>query len=284
MTKPELLRCNFAPTLLLLLSIGIEEVADFGFMNAPPDDLVKTAYEQLYAMSAVNYEGKLTDIGDQMAKLPVSPYSARAIIESFKLNCQSAVIAICSVLESGFPLFYAAKEDSAAASTAMKSFWDKTGDFMMILNVISAWTEAGETREWCVENFVQYRTMIKAKEIRGQLTEICFQIGMPTQESGDVVGESVCKAFVSGFFCNSAYLNDDGVYCTVRNGLEVDIHPGSCLKNGEAVKFCLFYELVKTSKVFMKTVMVIEPEWLKDAAPSVFNVTRGASVRVTFQT
>ena len=279
MTKPELLRCNFAPTLLLLLSMGIDTIVDFNFLDPPSSRLVEVAYEQLYSMAAINYERKLTDLGDQMSKLPVSPYAARSIIESWKLKCPTAVITICAVLEAGSPLFFAPKDDHKATMTAIKAFWDKAGDHMTILNVYRAWEQAGNSRQWCIENHVQYRTLIKAKDIKEQLFDICEQMGLECEE--DEVIDNISKAFVYGFFSNSAYLAEDGLYYTIRSSSPVNLHPSSCLVGPDAPLFCIFYELVMTTKPFMRTVIKIDPYWLRDASPHLFKVIDGPKIRVT---
>ena len=279
-TKPELLRCNFTPTMLLLLSMGIDTIVDFSFLDPPSSKLLEVAYEQLYSMSAINYERKLTELGEQMSKLPVSPYAARSIIESWKLQCPTAVITICSVLEAGSPLFFTPKDEShKAAMTSIKAFWDKAGDHMTILNVYRAWEQSGYSRQWCLENHVQHRTLLRAKDIREQLFDVCEQMGMDCEEKESV--ENVSKAFVYGFFSNSAYLGDDGLYYTIRSSKQVDIHPSSCLIGPDAPLFCVFYELVMTSKPFMRTIIKIDPHWLVDASPHLFKVIDGPKIRVT---
>jgi pre-mRNA-splicing factor ATP-dependent RNA helicase DHX16 len=278
-TKPELLRGNFASTLLLLLSIGIETIVDFNFVDPPPVRLVEVAYEQLYAMSAISFDRKLTDLGDMMAKMPLSPFAARAVIESWRLQCQTAVITICSILEAGSPLFFIPKDNFRAAETAIKGFWAREGDHITALNVFRAWEEAGNSRQWCIENHVQYRTLVRAKEVRDQLIDICGLIGLDSEEAETV--ENISKAFVFGFFTNAAYLADDGLYYTVRNSVQVDIHPSSCLKGPDSPKFCVFYELTMTSKMFMRTLIRIDPYWLKEASPHLFKITSGQTIRVT---
>ena len=279
-TKPEVLRSNFTPTLLLLLSIGIETIVDFNFIDPPPLEIVTAAYEQLYTMCAIDCETHLTELGSQMSQLPVSPYSARSIIESFKLKCQTSVITICSILESGSPLFYASKEEQKSAETLIKGFWDHEGDHITMLNVYKAWEQSGESRQWCVENHIQYRTLIKAKEIREQLFEICKLIGLDGEEDEQVL--NISKSFAFGFFQNAAQLGSDGSYQTIKGLVHADIHPSSCFKGtSDPPNFVVFYELVNTSKVYMRTIIRIDPLWLKAIAPHIFNVINGSNIRVT---
>lgn len=104
-------------------------------------------------------------------------------------------------------------------------------------------------------------------------------MGFDTEEAETV--ENISKAFVYGFFSNSAFLGDDGLYYTIRNSVQVDIHPSSCLKGQESPRFCVFYELVMTSKAFMRTVIRIDPNWLKEASPHLFKIINGPSIKVT---
>jgi pre-mRNA-splicing factor ATP-dependent RNA helicase DHX16 len=230
-------------------------------------------------MSAIDYEHRLTELGEQMSKIPLSPSSARAVIKSWELGCQTAVITICSILEAGSPLFFVPREQHKAAETTIKGFWDKEGDHITALNVFHAWEESGNSRQWCVENHIQYRTLSKAKEIREQLFDICRQIGLDSDVDEQM--QNVTRAFVFGFFTNSAYLADDGLYRTIRNSVQVDIHPSSCLHGPDPPKFCLFYELVMTSKKFMRTAMRIDPNWLVEASPHLFKIVHGPTIRIT---
>ncbi|KAH0790169.1 Pre-mRNA-splicing factor ATP-dependent RNA helicase DHX16 [Histomonas meleagridis] len=281
-TKPEILRCNFAPTLLLLLSIGIQTIIDFNFMDPPPLDNITAAYEQLYAMYAIDSETHLTVLGSQMVQIPVSPFSARTIIESYNLKCSTSVIIICSILESGSPIFYLPKEDKKDAETTIKGFYDNEGDHITLLNVYRAWEQSQYSRQWCVENRVQYRTLMKAKDIKEQIEAVCKLMGFENDGEEDEKLQSISKAFTYGFFQNAAQLCNDGTYKTIRGDVQVSIHPGSSLKGtSDPPKFVVFYELARTSKVYMRTVIRIDPMWLKEAAPHIYKVINGVNVKVT---
>ena len=279
-TKPEVLRCNFTPTLLLLLSIGIDTIVDFNFMDPPPIANISAAYEQLYAMCAIDCDSRLTELGAKLVQFPVSPYAARAIIESFKLKCSNAVCTICSVLESGSPLFYSPKEEQKEAETSIRAFWDHEGDHITILNVYRAWEQSGESAQWCVENHIQHRTLKRAQAIKDQLMQCAKLLGYECED--EELTTNISKAFTFGFFQNSAQLAADGTYQTIKGMAQVDIHPSSCLKSDpNPAKYCVYYELASTTKVWMRTVIRIDPSWLKEAAPHLFKIIEGPVVKVS---
>lgn len=77
----------------------------------------------------------------------------------------------------------------------------------------------------------------------------------------------ISKALTAGFFPNAARLQKGGdSYRTVKNGLTVYIHPSSTLMEVNP-RWVLYYELVLTSKEYMRSNMPIQPEWLVEAAP-----------------
>jgi pre-mRNA-splicing factor ATP-dependent RNA helicase DHX16 len=58
-------------------------------------------------------------------------------------------------------------------------------------------------------------------------------------------------------------MQKDGGYRTTKSNQTVYIHPSSCMhKHQPPPRFVCYYELVLTSKEFMRQVMPIEGSWL----------------------
>ena len=62
-TIPEILRTNMGNVVLLLKSLGINDLIHFDFMDRPPAEALIRALEQLYALGALNDRGELTKLG-----------------------------------------------------------------------------------------------------------------------------------------------------------------------------------------------------------------------------
>ena len=69
---------------LLLKSLGINDLIHFDFMDPPPHETLVLALEQLYALGALNHMGELTKLGRRMAELPVDPMLSKMILASEK--------------------------------------------------------------------------------------------------------------------------------------------------------------------------------------------------------
>lgn len=57
-------RTNLGNVVLLLKSLGINDLIHFDFMDPPPAETLIIALEQLYALGGLNHHGELTKVGD----------------------------------------------------------------------------------------------------------------------------------------------------------------------------------------------------------------------------
>lgn len=76
---------------LVLMSLGINDLIGFEFMDPPPGETLMRALELLYALGAVNDRGELTKLGRRMAEFPVDPMLSKAIIASEGFSCTDEV-------------------------------------------------------------------------------------------------------------------------------------------------------------------------------------------------
>lgn len=90
-TVPEIQRTNLAMVVLLLKSLGINDLLSFDLMDPPPIKSLKMSAELLYAMGALNDRGELTKLGRSMAEFPVDPMLSKAIIASEQYACTNEV-------------------------------------------------------------------------------------------------------------------------------------------------------------------------------------------------
>jgi len=90
-TIPEIQRTNLAMVVLMLKSLGINDVLNFDFLDRPPADTIMRSFEMLYALGALNHKGELTRLGRRMAEFPVDPMLSKAIINSEVFKCTHEV-------------------------------------------------------------------------------------------------------------------------------------------------------------------------------------------------
>ena len=264
-TIPEIQRTNLGNVVLLLKSLGINDLIHFDFMDPPPAETLILALEQLYALGALNHKGELTKLGRRMAELPVDPMMSKMILASEKYKCTEQILSIAAMLSVNASIFYRPKDKIVHADNARKNFFRFGGDHLTLLNVYDCWVETGYSTQWCFENFIQYRSMRRARDVRDQLEGLMERVEIElTSNPSDTV--NVRKAITSGYFYHTAKFSKGGQYRTVKHQQTVMVHPNSCLFEEQA-RWLVYFELVFTTKEFMRQVIEIDSSWLLEVAP-----------------
>ena len=100
-TVPEIQRTNLSNVVLMLKSLGINDLIHFDFMDPPPAETLIRALEQLYALGSLNDSGELTKLGRRMAEFPTDPQQSKMLIASEKYKCAEECLTICCMLDVG---------------------------------------------------------------------------------------------------------------------------------------------------------------------------------------
>ena len=270
-TIPEILRTNMGNVVLMLKSLGINDLLHFDFMDRPPADALIRALEQLYALGSLNDRGELTKLGRRMAEFPLDPMLSKTVIASEKYKCTSEILSTVAMLSLGASVFYRPKEKAIHADTARLNFArGGGGDHISLLRCYADWASTDYNQNWCFENFVQVKSMKKARDIREQLEGLCDRVEIDHTVSAGVDEnmDAILKAVSSGFFYNIARLSRTGDYQTVKQQKTVYIHPSSVLsKSEDPPAWLVFFELTFTTKEYMRQVAPIQPAWLVEIAP-----------------
>ncbi|KAL7961223.1 P-loop containing nucleoside triphosphate hydrolase protein [Trichoderma compactum] len=268
-TIPEIQRQNLANTILMLKAMGINDLLHFDFMDPPPINTMLTALEELYALSALDDEGLLTRLGRKMADFPMEPSLAKVLIAAVDHKCSDEMLSIVAMLN--LPnVFYRPKEKQSQADQKKSKFHDPHGDHLTLLNVYNAWKHSGYSSPWCFENFIQARSMRRAKDVRDQLMKIMDRYKHPVVSCGRDT-QKVRQALCTGFFRNAARKDPQEGYKTLTEGTPVYLHPSSALF-GKQAEWIIYHTLVLTTKEYMHCTTSIEPKWLVEAAPTFFKV------------
>lgn len=273
-TVPEIQRTNLANVVLLLKSVGIHDLLNFDFLDPPPTDTLIRSLELLYALGALNDRGELTKLGRRMAEFPVDPMMSKAILASEEYRCTEEVLSIVAMLAESVSLFFRPKDKKVHADRARQLFVRPGGDHFTLLNIWEQWVESGYSQAFCLDHFLQPKTLGRVRDVRDQLVQLCTRVELvPESLPNPADITPIQKAITAGYFMNTARLQKGGeTYRNIKQNITVNIHPSSCLyKHVPQPRFVCYYELVETSKNFLRQVMEIQSEWLMDVAKHYFS-------------
>jgi len=80
-TEPEIARADLTEVALVLATLGVGDADALAWLDPPPAAAWGAARELLARLGAVDREGRLTDVGRRMSRLPVHPRLARLVVE-----------------------------------------------------------------------------------------------------------------------------------------------------------------------------------------------------------
>jgi len=272
-TYPEILRSNLGSVVLNLKKLGIDDLVHFDFMDPPAPETLMRALELLNYLGALDDDGNMTELGTIMAEFPLDPQLAKMLIASTEFNCSNEILSITAML-SVPQVFMRPNEAKKQADEAKMKFAHIDGDHLTMLNVYHAFKQSMEDPQWCYENFVNYRSLKSADNVRQQLSRIMDRFSLKrtsTEFTSKDYYVNIRKALISGHFMQVAHLERTGHYLTIKDNQVVQLHPSTCL--GHKPEWVIYNEFVLTTKNYIRTCTDVKPEWLIKIAPSYYDMS-----------
>jgi ATP-dependent helicase HrpA len=275
-TDPEILRSSLAAVILRMKSLHLGEVGQFPFVEPPPARAIADGYQLLAELAAVDEYNELTDVGRELARLPVDPRVGRMLLAAREGNCLHEVLVIASALSVQDPRErpLAAQE---AADAAHRRFADQRSDFLTFVKLWSLVHEKFEHRksnrkltDELHQDFLSARRVREWRDVHAQLATLAAELGWKPNAPLDLAQppafEAVHLALLTGLLGNvgTRVLDADfrePPYSGAR-GIKFHVWPGSPLAK-KAGRWLMAAELVETSRLFARTVAGIEPAWIE---------------------
>ncbi len=295
-TDPEILRSSLASVILRMAALKLGDVNDFPFIEAPSSRLIADGYQLLQELGAVDAERRLTDVGSQLAKLPLDPRIGRMILVARKENCLAEILIISSALAVQDPRDRP-MDKREAADQAHAKFADERSDFMGFLKLWAFYDEAlkhkksnRELLNKCHANFLSFLRLKEWRELHGQLAGIVGEMGFiipsslqgqriskipsPLQGEGQGGGEGaqeeatyeqIHRSLLAGLLGNIGFKDGEADTYSGARGIRFSVAPGSALKKTRP-KWVMAAELMETAKLYARYVAKIEPDWIEPLA------------------
>jgi len=274
---PEILRSNITSVVLNLLKLGIDDLVHFDFIDPPAPETMMRAIEMLNYLGAMDDDGKLTELGSQMNQFPLEPELSKMVLAGVKYKCINDMLTIAATLSVKSPFLRPRGKENEADSKKYQ-FTHHTGDHITLIMAYNAFKRNEFSKDWCRDNFINFRTMKAIDNVRGQLADILSKMNIIVPQNdfnNEIKGKRerrIIKSLIAGYFAQVAHLESAGYYITVKDNQYVFIHPSSYLHGSRKATWVLFQEFVLTSKNYIRTVTEIQPEWLLQVAPHYFDL------------
>ncbi|MCG2633474.1 MAG: ATP-dependent RNA helicase HrpA [Gammaproteobacteria bacterium] len=265
-TEPEIQRSALSGVILRMLDLGLGDVDDFPFVDPPDSRQIRDGYRLLSELGALDSDGRLTEIGRQLARFPLDPRLGRMLLAGAELGALDELLTIAAVLSIQDPR-ERPLDQSGAADQARARFQKSPSDFLALLQLWHAWHEEAKgssaRRRWCQQHFLSARRMREWAELRRQLAEQCAGLKLKLNATA-AEPETIHRALLVGLLSHIGMLTDQGDYLGARSS-RFQIFPGSALKKRKP-GWLMAWELVETGRVYARVVAPIDPAWVEPLA------------------
>ena len=266
-TQPELLRSNLASVILQMADLKLGDPLEFPFIDRPDNRQWRDGRETLHELGALDEKEELTKLGKIMARLPVDPRIARMVIAANDEGCLHDVLIIASALSSQDPRVRP-HENRDAADEAHREFQVEGSDF---LGYVKLWDWYHEqhiqlTRRKlgraCEKVYISARRFDEWREVFRQLRSLCIELKYNIKKGHDDP-DAIHRALLTGLLANIGEKGERHEFKGARNSA-FSIAPGSVLFSAKP-KWVMSAEIVRTSKVYARTLATVDPKWIEEA-------------------
>lgn len=272
---PEVRRLDLAETILLLRAAGVEKPAAFRWLDAPLPESLARAEKLLHDLGATHPDGSLTEVGREMAALPLEPRFARLLMAGREFGCVAEAAFIAAAVQ-GEGIFSTKKGPIGRKDFIMKG---EDSDF-------AAEWRAFESAE--AMNFDPKRTAPLGIHGRGarevaqgfqRLEQIAMRAGWPWQaidfsKNREAVGHAMLAAFSDQL---GVRLGEATLACRMVGNRRGKLDDESAAKKADAFVAAEITEVEgRDMTVHLRRATAIDLSWLRGAFPEDFSESTGA--------
>ena len=267
-TLEEIYRTDLSEVVLRMAELGIRDFESFDFLSPPGKQGIHGAVDALNLLEALEEDHSLSKIGKMMVQFPLLPRHSRIIVEGI-LRYPDVLreVTIGTTFLSTDSPFLLPQGEEMEARRAHHQFRDPMGDFVSYLKIFDQFQNAANPERFCLNAYLDFKTMQELVNIQGQLTEIVSRMGVPITGGGSIDDYLCCVA--KGLIQFVCLHTGRGIYRSLT-AEKIGIHPGSVMFK-ETPPFLVAGEVVKTSRMYARSVSPIKKEWLSRISPTLFS-------------
>ncbi|MEY2516774.1 MAG: ATP-dependent helicase HrpA [bacterium] len=279
-TDPEILRTSLAAVILQMEALGLGEVEDFPFLDAPDRRQVRDGIALLHELGALDPAAepgrRLTALGRRLAQLPVDPRLGRMVLEADRRGCADEVIVIAAALSIQDPRVRPLDE-RAQADQMHARFRDERSDFIAFGNLWRHLREqqrelsGNQFRKRCREEYLHYLRVREWQDLAAQLRQAARGVGV-TINAEPAEPEAIHVALLSGLLSHVGLHNVRRREYDGARGARFAIQNGSVLARKQPA-WVMVAELMETSRLWGRTAAQIQPSWIEPLAPHLLKYT-----------
>ena len=170
-TSPEIMRTSLTAVVLLLKTIGIEDVLTFPYLDPPSEQVLLEALRQLYFYDAISSAGEITPLGIKMGAFPLAPSLSRVLLYAAEHGSAGALLPVVAMLTVERLFIRPGNKKHLLKAEEAHSQLRRDGgdDFNVLLHIFIQFKNSRNQKQWCYDQWIHYRSMAAATKVHSQL-------------------------------------------------------------------------------------------------------------------
>lgn len=276
-TDPEVLRANLAGVILQMAMLGLGDVEEFPWIEAPDSRQISEGYRLLQTLGALDEERALTPLGRELSRLPLDPRVARIALAGRGSGCARETWVLAAALSVQDP--HEVPPEAQEQARQKHAEWrHPRSDFLTLLQLWNRWQQWGEgasnrqLRKLCKSHYVSYLRMEEWELVYRQIADLLGEredrkgAFAATPEAIEKLYAPLHQALLAGLVDHIGLKLPEKPEYQGPRGRRFKIFPGSKIAR-KSPQWLMCAAIVHTSQVFARTCAAIEPEWLLTVAP-----------------
>ena len=250
-------------------------------LDPPSAKNIRRAIDALIEVNALTSAEELTDLGKQLAKLPLDAHLGKLVLMASVFGCLDFALTVAAFLSSKSP-FIAPMGQKQRADAVRLGFKKGDSDLLTAYNAYCAWRRLCQsgTSDWqfCKKNFLSPQNLVNIEDLKaqllGSLVDASFVVLDPseramlnrirsssrarhfvpelTRENINNGIEVVANSVTAWSLYPKLLVRDGKGWRNVANNQSVSLHPSSVNKVSDSkIKYLSFYHIMQTSTRFM---------------------------------
>lgn len=289
--EPEIRRVHLGVAVLRILALGVKNVQDFDFVDAPSPSSIEMAIRNLIQLGAIKLKNsvyELTDEGRYLVKMGVEPRLGKLIFGCLHYGLGKEGLALAAVMANGSSIFCrVGNEGDKQRSDCLKvQFCHRDGDLFTLLSVYKEWDALPREmrNKWCWENSINAKSMRRCQDTILDLESCLHQeldVVIPSYWRWNPSMSSDCDKHLKSAILSSLAENvamytgcHQLGYEVALTGQLVQLHPSCSLRVfAEKPSWVVFGEILSVSSHYLVCVTAFDFESLSSLyPPPVFDV------------
>lgn len=285
---PEMLRLSLQDLVLRvkICNLGDIEQTFSEALDPPSAKNIRRAIDALKEVKALTYAEELTDLGRQLAKLPLDVFLGKLILHGAFFGCLDMAVTVAAALSSKSP-FVNSLGSNAQADMARHSFKRGDSDLLTVYNAYCIWkrirtTPGASELQFCRKNCLSPTVLSNIEDLKVQLIVSAVDAGLiqlsseerstlsrarvssrnrqfftiPFRHDMNSQNDVVANAVVAWSFYPKLLIKEGKGWRNVANNQSITLHPTSVNKRSatnapnNSVQYLSFYHIMQSKNKF----------------------------------